>query len=80
MKNLYIFRSRISEAQFRHIVRLFSLDLNAVQIAELSGFSRVTVNRCLRARCIKGKRGRVHINGIEGFRGLPKAALASFSA
>ncbi len=49
MKDRYVFRSRISEARFRRIVRLFSLDLNAVQIAALSGMSRVTINRYLRA-------------------------------
>ncbi len=37
----------LSEARFRQIVRLFSLDLNAVQIAELSDMSRVTIDRHL---------------------------------
>ena len=48
MRNRYIFRARISEARFRRILRLFALDLNAMQIAALSGCSRVTINRYLR--------------------------------
>jgi hypothetical protein len=48
MKNRYAIRARISEHQFRHIVRLFALDLDATQIAALSGFNRNTINRYLR--------------------------------
>jgi transposase-like protein len=48
MKNRYARRARISEHQFRRIVRLFALDLDATQIAELSGLNRNTVNRYLR--------------------------------
>ena len=48
MKNRYAFRARITERQFRHIVRLFALDLDATQIAALSGLNRNTVNRYLR--------------------------------
>ena len=40
-------RARISRAKFRQILRLFSLDLNALQIAELTGLNRNTVNRYL---------------------------------
>ena len=49
MANRYIFHSRISEAKFRHLVRLFALDLNAVQIAALTRISRVSINRHLAA-------------------------------
>jgi transposase len=42
--NKYIFRSRISEAKFRQVIKLFFLYLNATQIAELTGLSRNTVN------------------------------------
>ena len=48
MKNKYAYRSRISEHQFRQLVRLFALDLDAIQIAELTGLNRNTVNRYLR--------------------------------
>ena len=48
MNNKYINRSKISEAKFREIIRYFSLDLNALQIAELSGLNRNTVNRYLK--------------------------------
>ncbi|MDD9875582.1 MAG: transposase [Gammaproteobacteria bacterium] len=49
MANRYIFHSRISEAKFRPILRLFALDLNAVQIAALTDLSRVSINRHLAA-------------------------------
>jgi len=49
MANRYIFHSRISEAKFRHILRLFALDWNAVQIADLTRLSRVSINRYLTA-------------------------------
>jgi len=45
MKNRYSFRSRISEAKIREIVRCFSADLTALQTAELTGANRNTVNR-----------------------------------
>jgi len=48
MKNKYAYRARVSEHQFRRLVRLFALDLDATQIAELSGLNRNTVNRYLR--------------------------------
>ena len=47
MVNKYCFRSRISETKFREIIRCFSVDLTSVQIAKLTGVSRVTVNRIL---------------------------------
>lgn len=47
-KNKYAKRSRISEAKFRVLVKLFALDLEATKIAELSGLNRNTVNRHLR--------------------------------
>jgi len=48
IKNKYSKRSRISEAKFREIVRLFSLDLDAQQIASLTRLNRNTINRYLR--------------------------------
>lgn len=48
MKNRYAIRARISEPQFRHIVRLFALDLDATQIAALADLNRNTINRYLR--------------------------------
>ena len=46
-KNKYVQRSKISEATFREIVRYFSIDLDASQIAVLSGLNRNTINRYL---------------------------------
>jgi transposase len=48
MRNKYVKRSHISEKKFRQLVKLFSLDLNAVQISELSHLNRNTVNRYLK--------------------------------
>jgi transposase len=47
MKNIYSKRSHISEAKFRQIIRLFSQDLMATQIAELSNVNRNTINKIL---------------------------------
>ncbi|NIU07924.1 MAG: IS1595 family transposase, partial [Phycisphaerae bacterium] len=48
-KNKYVKRSRISEHKFRQIVRLFSVDLDATQIAKLTDLNRNTINRYLKA-------------------------------
>ena len=47
LKNKYAKRSKISEAKIRQIVKLFSLDLDASQIAKISGLNRNTINRYL---------------------------------
>lgn len=49
MKNRYCIRSRISEKKFRGILKLFAMDLEATKIAQLTGVSRVTVNKYLHA-------------------------------
>ena len=48
-KNKYANRSKISEAKFRQLVKLFSVDLDAGQIAEVACLNRNTVNRYLTA-------------------------------
>jgi transposase len=48
-KNKYSRRAKISERKFREIVKLFALDLNAKQIAELTKINRNTINRYLKA-------------------------------
>lgn len=62
MNNKYVNRSKISEAKFRELVKLFSLDLTAKQISELTDLNRNTVNRYL-----SGIRVRVaeHCNKID---------------
>jgi transposase-like protein len=47
MKNKYVKRSKISEAKFRELIRLFSLDLDAENISLLTHLNRNTVNRYL---------------------------------
>lgn len=49
MRNKYVNRAKISEAKFRELVRFFSIDLTAIQITELTGLNRNTVNRYLTA-------------------------------
>ena len=49
MLNKYVKRSRISEAKFREIVKLFSIDLEADQTAQITGLSRNTINRYYKA-------------------------------
>jgi len=41
-------RARISRAKFRQILRLFALDLTALQIAKITNLDRNTVNRYLK--------------------------------
>jgi transposase len=43
-QNKYYKRSRISEAKFRQLVRLFAQDLRACDVAALTGLQRKTVN------------------------------------
>jgi len=49
MKNKYVIHSRISERKFRKLIRYFSVDLNATQIANLTRLSRQTINTYLTA-------------------------------
>ena len=48
IKDKYANRSKISGAKFRELLRLFSLNLETTQIAELTGLNRDTVNRFLK--------------------------------
>lgn len=48
MKNRYLKGAHISEKKVFELLRLFSEDLNATQIAEISGISRITVNAYLK--------------------------------
>ncbi len=47
MKNRYKKRSHISELKFKQLLKLFCLDLNASQIAEIVNINRNTVNKYL---------------------------------
>ena len=48
MKSRYFIRSRLTEKRFREIIKLFSSDLTGIQIAYLSGVSRMCVNRIVK--------------------------------
>jgi hypothetical protein len=43
--NKYIWRSKISEKKFGGCLRLFAVDLDATQIAHVTGLNRNTINR-----------------------------------
>ncbi len=47
-KNKYFIRSRLSEKKFREIIKLFSADLTASQIAFLTQANRNTINKFLK--------------------------------
>jgi transposase len=53
MHNKYLYRSRISEAKFKEIIKLFSVDLNATQISKLTNLSRNSINKILYALRIR---------------------------
>lgn len=56
MKNKYIIRSRISEAKFREILKLFCLDIEAVKIAEICHISQKTTDKiCKNIRILIAK-------------------------
>lgn len=47
--NKYASRSKISESKFRELIKLLSIDLDASQLAKVTGLNRNTVNRYLLA-------------------------------
>ena len=49
IKNKYVTHSHISEKKFRQIILLFSEDLSATQISNLTKISRPTINKYLMA-------------------------------
>jgi len=48
MKNKYIIRSRISQKKFREILKYFTEDIEATKIANLTGISRISINKILK--------------------------------
>ena len=44
----FLIGARISRAKFRQILRLFALDLTALQIAEIAHLNRNTISRYLK--------------------------------
>ena len=48
MKNKYIYRSRISEKKFREILKYFAEDIEATKIANLTGISRISIDKILK--------------------------------
>jgi transposase len=48
MKNRYLKNAHLSEKKVKELLQLFCADLNATQIAHISGISRITVNSYLK--------------------------------
>src|SRR5687768_1036518 len=48
MKNRYLKNAHLSEKKVKELLQLFCADLNATQIAHISGISRITVNNYLK--------------------------------
>ncbi len=44
MENKYIYRSKISEAKFREILKYFSMDFSVFQTAKLTRISRRSIS------------------------------------
>ena len=49
LKNKHIVRSRISEKKFREILKYFAEDIEATKIANLTGISRISINKILKS-------------------------------
>ena len=49
MKNKYIYHSRISEKKFREILKYFAQDIEATKIANLTGISKISINKILKS-------------------------------
>ena len=49
MKNKYIVRSRISEKKFREILKYFAEDIEATKMSNLTGISRISINKILKS-------------------------------
>ncbi len=49
IKSRYAKFAKISEAEFRELLKLYCVDLEAVQIAQVTGLNRNTANRYLKS-------------------------------
>lgn len=48
MQNKYYYRAKVSEAKFRQLLKLFSVDIESVKIAKLTGLNRRSIDNILR--------------------------------
>lgn len=69
MKNRYLKGAHITERKVREMLKLFSEDLTATQIANISGISRITVNAYLKLirthlAIFSDENNPIHRNGI----------------
>jgi transposase len=49
LRNKYCYWTHFSERKFREIIRFFALDLEGTKIAQLTGISRNSINRIMKA-------------------------------
>lgn len=66
MKNKYIVRSRISEKKFREVLKYFAQDIEATKIANLTGISRIFINKILKNIRILMSKEREKISKFSG--------------
>jgi transposase len=59
-KNKYYNRSRLSEAKFREVIKYFSVDLSAAQIAQLTHLNLNTINKILTLNAFYNQNLQVH--------------------
>ncbi len=69
MTNKYVNRAKLDERKFRELTRFFTLDLTAIQIAELTNLNRNTVNRYLTEM---RKKILIHCISTSPFQQVPK--------
>src|ERR1700754_413028 len=78
MKNRYLKGAHLSERKVRELIKLFSEDLTATQIANITGISRITVNAYFKlirthiAKFCEEKNPLRHSNGTMVFLPLEK--------
>lgn len=66
MINKYLKRAHISERQFRRVLKLFSQDFEATKIGQLTGISRISINKIfkkLRLRILDLSNAELKVNG-----------------
>ena len=66
MKNKNIVHSRISEKKFREVLKYFAQDIEATKIANLTGISRIFINKILKNIRILMSKEREKISKFSG--------------
>jgi transposase len=86
MKNRYLKGAHLSERKVRELIKLFSEDLTATQIANITGISRITVNAYFKlirthiAKFCEERNPFHHINGTTSFHASENGIAATNGA